>query len=363
MSDFRFRRLERHKVGGTARDMQLAIPLPKSLSGKIYRFCPLPDCEPNLFQLGEAPANQSIVPERINLIRRKPSTPGTTCPYCGNDGPDEGFTFRDDIQAAKDYIAWAAEQDAGDYLDKMARDFNMQMKRAMGGLSSLNMEVKRRRQPPPFTWREDLLRDLTCDTCGRRYGVYAIALFCPDCGARNLHVHFAREEELVKEQVKLAQQVERDGNRELAYRLLGNAHEDVLTVFETYLKTIYRFLLKRRLPEDAPKLSKKSAIGNRFQNIERGRSLFCNIGIDPYSQLTQENLDFLQLNIEKRHVVGHNLSMADEAYSQAASSEQPGQTVKLLADEIIRFAEVCGTVVTRLEEENPEFLPLSKNQG
>jgi len=32
----------------------------------------------------------------------------------------------------------------------------------------------------------------------------------------------------------------------------------------------------------------------------------------------------------------------------------------LLADEIIRFAEVCRTVVSRLEEENPEFLPPAK---
>lgn len=362
MSDFRFRRLERHKVGGTTQDMQLSIPIPKSPSGKIYRFCPLPDCEPNLFQIGDSPINQSIELERSKLIRRKPSTTGITCPYCGHDAPDEEYNYPDDVNAVKDYVIWAAEQDVGDAVEQWARDLNRQLQRSGGGLFSMKMDVKRNRKSAPFVWREDLLRDLTCDTCGRRYGVYAIALFCPDCGARNLHVHYAREKELVKEQVKLAEQVERDGNGELAYRLLGNAHEDVLTVFETYLKTIYRFLLKRRFPEDAPKLGKKSAIGNKFQNIERGRSLFSNIGIDPYSHLTQEDLEFLQLNIEKRHVVGHNLSMADEAYSQAASSEQPGQTVKLLADEIIRFAEVCGTVVTRLEEESPEFFPPVKEQ-
>jgi len=360
MSDFRFKRLERHKVGGTARDMQLSIPIPKSPTGKIYRFCPLPDCEPNLFQLGDAPANQSIAPERSNLIRRKSSTTGITCPYCGHDAPDDEYNYPDDVNAIKDYVIWAAEQDVGDAVEQWARDLNRQLQRSGGGLFSMKMDVKRDRKSAPFVWREDLLRDLTCDTCGRRYGVYAIALFCPDCGARNLHVHYAREEELVKEQVKLAQKVESDGNGELAYRLLGNAHEDVLTVFETYLKTIYRFLLKQRRPEDTPELSKKSAIGNKFQNIERGRSLFGNISIDPYSHLKHEDLEFLQLNIEKRHVVGHNLSMADEAYSQAASSEQPGQTVKLLADEIIRFAEVCRTVVSRLEEENPEFLPPAK---
>ena len=32
-----------------------------------------------------------------------------------------------------------------------------------------------------------------CDHCGRDYGVFAIGLFCPDCGAPNLRLHFARE--------------------------------------------------------------------------------------------------------------------------------------------------------------------------
>lgn len=59
--------------------------------------------------------------------------------------------------------------------------------------------------------------------------MFAIALFCPDCGAPNLALHFARETELVGQQVDLAESQDR---QELAYRLLGNAHEDVLTAFE-----------------------------------------------------------------------------------------------------------------------------------
>ena len=55
--------------------------------------------------------------------------------------------------------------------------------------------------------------------------------FCPDCGAPNIHLHFAREVVLVREQVELAVSLASD-QRELAYRLMGNAHEDVLTAFE-----------------------------------------------------------------------------------------------------------------------------------
>lgn len=362
MSHFRFKRLEQHKTGGTRDKMELTIPAPQSPSGKIHRCCPVPNCVPNLFQLGLTPANQTIAEEHLGLIRRNPGTPGITCPYCGHDAPDDEYVFRGDIKAAQDYIKWAAAQDVGDHLEQWARDLNRKLKRSGGGFISMEMKVKRSHRSRPFVWREDLLRDLTCDICGRAYGVYAIALFCPDCGTPNLHVHFQREIDLIDDQIELAKRIEGEGKKELAYRLLGNAHEDVLTAFETYLKTIYRFLVKKRMtPEEATKLCTKKEIGNRFQNIERGRALFTKLGIDPYAHLDETDLSFLRLNIEKRHVVGHNLSMADEAYVQAAQTEQPGQTVTLLAGEITRFAVICQTVVVRLMKENSEFYPSVQN--
>lgn len=204
----------------------------------------------------------------------------------------------------------------------------------------------------PFTWREDLLRNLACDICGREYSVYAIGLFCPDCGGRNAYIHFQREGALINQQIALAQQQKADGEQELAFRLLGNAHEDVLTAFEAYQKTIYRYLVtKRFLAAEAEKLRSKKAIGNKFQNIERGKKLFAKLTIDPYDQSKQAELEILELNIQKRHVVGHNLSLSDDAYAESVQSEQPGTTVTLLAEEISKFAEVCGSIIRRLEAE------------
>ena len=166
--------------------------------------------------------------------------------------------------------------------------------------------------------------------------------------------------ELVSQQIELARGVEEEGRKELAYRLLGNTHEDVLTAFETYLKTVYRFLVKNRLPtEEAEQLCSKKAIGNIFQNIERGQKQFEKIDINPFEGLSEDDLNFLRLNIEKRHVLGHNLGIADEVYTEVSQSEAPGQTVKLLAEEIARFAKICSSVISRLEAEVPEFFPPS----
>jgi len=190
MDRFRFRRLEQYRVGGSGDRMELRVPVPKTPDGKANQRCPSPGCRPAVFQLGSAP---------------------------------------EDVEAIKGEIAWAVHRDAADLLRSAARDINRRMPR--GGLMSFRIDVKENVRPRPTPWREDLLRDLVCDLCGRRYGVHTIALFCPDCGGANLAAHFKREVGLVTKQVEMAGEMREKGDGELAYRLLGNAHEDVLTAF------------------------------------------------------------------------------------------------------------------------------------
>ncbi|MCC7362083.1 MAG: hypothetical protein IT317_21540 [Anaerolineales bacterium] len=345
MSDFRFRRLETYKVGGSRDRMELSFPLPRSPSGKVYRWCPNEECAPRLFLLGDAQRPEDI---DVTVLKRAPGTTGTTCPYCGQDADDDEFNYGGDIEAVQRYLEWAAVRDINDHLVKMARDFNRSMPR--GSLFSVKMDVKPDHTPEPRAWREDLIRNLACDRCGRAYGVYAIALFCPDCGSKNLHVHFEREIELVLQQIDLAEQVAENGGSELSYRVLGNAHEDVVTAFETYQKASYKIMVRRAFSkEEAAKLAGKGAIGNRFQNIDRARELYQNLAIDPFSVLDPDELEQMRLNIEKRHVIGHNLSMADEAYAGADSREKPGTTVAILSEEISEFALTAKKVIVELE--------------
>lgn len=345
MTEFHFNRLERYKVGGTKDKMELQIPLPKTQSGKIYRWCPNNNCSPRLFLLGDGKRPENI---DVSRLRRTPGTQGTTCPYCGIDADDDEFNYEGDIESIKKYIEWAASRDISDALEKMAKDFNRSQ--TTGGLISINLDIKTNSTPQPKAWREDLIRNLACDICGREYGVYAIALLCPDCNGNNLHVHFEREIELILQQIDLAEQVTESGNNELSYRILGNAHEDVVTAFETYQKTFYKFMVKKSCSyEEAEKMISKQAIGNRFQNIDKAIGLYQKLSINPFGVLDQDEIQLMMLNIEKRHVIGHNLSMADEAYSDTEKREKPGTTIRILADEISEFAEIAKKVVLELE--------------
>ena len=299
-------------------------PLGKSLSVFAQSRCraaPVP--------LGRDTQGTRIQRSPARAHAAKPGSPQTVCPYSGFVAEDGDFVHFDDVEAVKKQILWEAEADLHDYLADFAKDFNRGMPR--GGFISMSMKFEGRQSPRPLAIREDLLRDLECDACARAYAVYAIALFCPDCGASNLALHYRRETELIREQVALASQMDQAGRAELAYRLMGNAHEDVLTAFETAMKTVYRHLVRQRMPDQAAELSGKKEIGNGFQNIERGRGKFAAFRIDPFAALGKDEIELLRLNIQKRHVIGHNLGIADEYYAELTQGEQPGETVNLSA--------------------------------
>lgn len=327
--------------------MELSYAAPRSPSGKVYQFSPNPDAVPRLFLMGSAPSKRQIRDEDRGRIRRTPGPGQTVCPYTGYTADDDAFVHSADIEAIKRQIGHDAAADVSDWLGDLARDFNRRQPR--GGLIRMRLEHKPNRTARPVAIREDLLRDLSCDVCQRSYGVYAIALFCPDCGAPNLALHFRREITLVHDQLAVAAAQDRGGHSELAYRLLGNAHEDVLTAFETTLKAIYRHLARRRVPDRAPELCSKKAIGTAFQNIKRGREKFAPLDIDLYAALSEEESNRMAINIEKRHVIGHNLGVADEHYVALTQVEQPGETVHLVGEEIGLFADACLRVITALE--------------
>jgi hypothetical protein len=337
----RFKNLERYRIGGTGSRMQLGISPPRTPDGRAYRFSPNDKAHPRHFVLGER-AEGFAVSSQTERMMQAAGSPNTVCPYSGTVGPDDAFTHPDDRAAALEIVAHAARSDAEEAVrgmfDKLAHDF------AGNKYLTIKSSPRSPSKPAPRFVRSDLLRELVCDECGRDYGVFAISLFCPDCGAPNIHLHFARETSLVRQQVEIAGGLS-DEQSELAYRLMGNAHEDVLTAFEATLKTVYLHRVAGR-PAGAPPIK---AVGNAFQNIARGRERFSEFGLDPFAGLSPETLAALTLNIQKRHVIGHNLGVADAVFAEHAVDARLGETIALVGDDILQFAEIGQMVVNGLD--------------
>ncbi|UPJ57014.1 hypothetical protein [Bradyrhizobium sp. 192] len=338
----RFRNLESYRSSGAGSDMQLAIPLPRTPDGRVYRYSPNENAHPRHFLLGGRVEGVTPPEAPTPRMTHAPGTPGTICPYSGVKAEDGAFTHPDDIAAAKEVVAHAAAADVAEVFHGMFADLGRKF--AGSKFVKIKPGPKPYPKPRPRFARRDLLRDLICDECGRDYGVFAISLFCPDCGAPNIHLHFAREATLVREQVELAGKLDA-GADELAYRLLGNAHEDVLTAFEATLKTVYLYKLTTR-PADAPEVKPP---GNAFQNIERGRKRFSEFDFDPFGALSADALAVLTLNIQKRHVIGHNLGVADAAFAEHATDARLGETVPLVGEDILQFADICKTMIDHID--------------
>lgn len=337
----RFRNLDKYRTGGRGSQKELSIPLPKTPDGRVYRYSPNADAHPRHFVLGDAQRPDEISETMRARMKLEPGSPQTVCPYSGIVEADQAFTHPDDQKAALELVKHAAFADVQDEFARMFDDINRRQPR--NGLIRIEAKVSKRNRPRPRFYRSDLLRELVCDHCGRDYGVYAIGLFCPDCGAPNLHLHFAREVALVEAQVALADQLDA-AQEELAYRLLGNAHEDVLTAFEATLKTVYLFGWRVDKPLDPlPK------VGNDFQNVERGQKRFAELGIDPYALLDDDALATMKLNIQKRHVIGHNLGVIDAKFAELSGEANIGETVHLVAEDIRAFAHLAQQVVDGLD--------------
>ncbi len=335
----RFKNLDRYRIGGPSDRPRLAIPPPLTPGGRVYRYSPNEEAHPRHFVLGGTLEGFEPTADALARMKLMPHSPQTVCPYSGSIAADGEFLHPDDRDAAIETVKHAVVQDAAAYLQDMLKGVARKSKGFITYKPS-------RSAPPakPRFVRDDLMRELVCDHCGRDYGVYAIALFCPDCGAPNVHLHFQRETELVDAQITLAEGLD-NSQRELAYRLIGNAHEDVLTAFEATQKTIYLYGINQR-PAGSPPVK---PVKNDFQNVDHATTRFADLSLNPFSSLDADAQAALRLNVQKRHIIGHNLGVIDDKFAQHAQDARVGETAKLIADDIRVFAGLCMAVVANLD--------------
>jgi hypothetical protein len=57
----------------------------------------------------------------------------------------------------------------------------------------------------------------------------------------------------------------------------------------------------------------------------------------------------LTLNIQKRHVIGHNLGIADAMFTEHAADARLGETVPLVGEDILQFADICKMTVDHID--------------
>ncbi len=315
--------LNRYRTGTTIDGKQtFSIPLSRDADGMVGRECPSVNCQPRYFKIGSRKVNSGGQIDN-NLF----------CPYCGNKAHHNKFATKEQTEYVKSLVVRYGHQK----MDNMIRNSLRSVKTSNNGFLKISLEYKGGTLPSVRHYAEkELKRIVECDQCGQRYAVYGIAKFCPSCGKGNLKVHLIHSCDGVRRLVGANNEILEKYGREVAFNLLGNCLEDCVSIFEGFLKIIYKNLNTANL-------------GNAFQNLNRASELFKAENVELLAILSPEEKAFLALQFAKRHVITHNLGMVDGKFAKQVSTWQAsGQEVNLNGEDIMNLLALIEKVVMNI---------------
>lgn len=191
--------------------------------------------------------------------------------------------------------------------------------KSRGGMFSISFEVKKGSLPSVRYYAEEKLnQEVVCDKCTFKYAIYGVSFHCPLCGKGNILQHFERSVNTIKILVAESERIGQQYGAHVTESILGNALEDVIGLFEGFLKYAYRIAVrKNHTKEDAEKLIQKIKVN--FQRLTGAEEFFRrDLSIEIFQNLTIPERESLETAFAKRHVLTHNLGLIDEKYRDKA---------------------------------------------
>lgn len=300
----------------------VSVPIRPDEEGMIGRECPQAGCEKYFKVKGGTGINNN---------------PVMYCPYCCYKGTPREFFTKEQIEYAKSIAL-------RHITDMIGKEFKKLERYSFKG-SFLSMSIKFQATPAPIRYyaEKQLQENVLCENCGCEYAIYGMFAICPDCGEHNLFQIFAKNLNLVKKQVELEGELYSkfgENNRaeidslmkDIGIKLVENACEDTVTVFESFFKKAYK-INKHKVADPSLALQ-----GNPFQSLDRTKDIFfVQFGLDIFSGLAADDIDKLYLLFNKRHVLIHNLGVIDQKFLTNTGFRQNilNHKVDITKDEVI----------------------------
>ena len=223
------------------------------------------------------------------------------CPYCGFTGPMDQFWTQEQLDYIKSVVAEKAMDYAFNELKKLEFDHKPNGQFGIG----ISMKLKKGAPVPIRYYRERHLEtEIICDSCTLHYSVYGVFAFCPDCGQHSSLPILNKNLELVSKMLSFAESVD----EELAEKLVENALEDCVSVFDGFGREVCRVYANKALvPEKAENIS--------FQNLDKAKkNIQSTFGFDISACVTGEDWKLAVRSFQKRHLFSHKMGVVDEEY-------------------------------------------------
>lgn len=333
--------MKRYHTGKTEEGHDMfVIPLKPDADGMIGRECPNENCQPKYFKVsvGKSENLNDSSPNRV-----------LTCPYCGKAANMQQSHTKEQIEWIKSMFARDLKLGFQDMLRNTLRPFHSKR-----GFLSISMEFKPGHIPNVRPYAEEKLKRIVqCDKCGNKYAVYGVSYNCPFCGQGNLLQHAKRSVEIIQSQLEAEQLVREKAGEEAVYHLWGNCLEDMVSLFEGFLKLAYsRIVVKRYAKQEAEE--KIVSIRGSFQRLSDASRIFrSDLNIDIFHPITEDELGFLNVLFNKRHTIAHNLGLVDERFRSRINQRQRcGEELEISRDDVLRGLILVEKIINNVTQKS-----------
>lgn len=312
----------KYVAGSDGDRTEFSVPLSADDDELLGRECPVDECSPKYFKITVASHDDDEAPSL--------SDTSLTCPYCGHNDGFGVFHTQAQIDWAKSLLFREVTEASARYLQKAVRPLNN-----IRGPIKITAKVTTSLPPILQYVEEKLKRQTTCEQCNMKYAVYGVSYHCPFCGGGALSTHLRESAETIRVLAAEAERIGKKFGQEAHDKMLGNAYEDAVGLFEGFLKLVYRYGLRKRMSaEDADRLFAK--LGTAFQRLDGAETILKrDLAIDLFDGVADPEKQNLSVVFSKRHLLTHSLGVVDKRYrTKVSAAEREGQDVRLHANEI-----------------------------
>jgi hypothetical protein len=341
-SDSLFNDMKKYQTGHDEQgNPRFSVPLTADEDGLLGRECPAPGCALRYFKV-------SVEKDESG---EKPLTDAQlTCPYCSHRDSFQEFHTQAQLKWVESMMLRDVEQTMVRKLNDAFRPLN----NMRGGLIKLKMTARATCLPVVHKYVEEQLKQTTaCPECAQQYAVYGVSYHCPFCAGGTLSVHLRDSVTTIRVLAAEAAWIGQEHGPAAHDKMLGNAYEDAVTLFEGFLKLIYGYGVRKTFPPaEADRLQQH--VRTSFQRLDAAEQLLRrDLSVELFQSVRQPDHDWLATVFCKRHALTHNLGLVDQRYrDQVRAWEKPGQEVPLAAAEIAwavdlienRLSDVAKTV-------------------
>ncbi len=318
---------------------KFSVPI-QTQEGWIARECRDAQCSPGYFKVR---LGTGILGEQTEAF----------CPYCRTSGEPLDFATKEQVRYVVDIAKREAERAVDKLLDKKLGLGPSGRKTFGAGLLSMSIHKKKGTSASPVRppVEETLRRDVRCPSCGLEQSVYGLGTWCADCGADIMLSHVEAELQIIRAMLSDIERRKEGLGARVASKDLENCLEDLVSVFETVLRTSLRRWRIERSGEAAAMADEAiRKIGNAFQSVRRANDIYgSTAGVTFAVLVSPDEYEELAAILEKRHPITHNLGQADKRYLERTKGRgKEGRDVLVLKPEIERAIDLCSKLFQAL---------------